>query len=171
MTASKLNKLLPYSFGSSLALIAIGLIVNPLWAQAAGTPCYYCTNYYYTQCLNETLPQCKGLKGYYKTQMAWALVSQNCHIPKGDGTTYPCPSTSSNPKTGVDCENVQCGEMTCPALAGQYRQGSVCIEQCNNCDGNGTSCNMLKNTEALNWSKKNGVLPSPCYGYCGCGNP
>lgn len=185
MTISNLRNLLPYTSGFSVALLVMGMIVNPVFAQSGGSACYICTNFWYSNCMDGTLPQCQGFPNtnmgqYQKMQMAWKLVSENCHFPTKLNMygqvieTKPCPSSQSNPQSGYSCESEKCGQFTCNVnytISPYFRPGSVCVELCRECELS-KDCSLLQNKEAIDYSKKTGViLSSNCYGYCGCGSP
>jgi hypothetical protein len=179
MNSSFLKSLLPYCVGSSLAMLTLGLVIAPVWSQQGGSQCYYCTNFYYSNCMDGTFPECNSIDAstnygkYKRMQKANELVRLNCHVKQPDGSTKPCPSTTSKSYEGLNCESESCAILVCNEFGVYpFRPGSTCTAQCNNCDQSYNNCNMLRNEEALDHLKKHGFpMASNCFGYCGCGNP
>jgi hypothetical protein len=181
------QRLLPFSLGISLSLLLLGLITNPLFAQSS--PCMSCQNFYYNLCKSKQPLQgettgCehidpKSNHGYGANMLdhcCRTYAKNKCYGPSpNDGNKYPCPD-SGQTYEGKNCDSEYCSILACNG-AGKFRNGSACLNFCNNCevDGSATSngCNQLRNNEAFRWVDDNQpfLLPSNCLSYCGCGNP
>lgn len=156
------NRITPWTAGATVALLLVALVVQPLWAESSQcgdcqvawyNTAMSCNSGFSTPC-SQYCPANTQYKMYMLSQCARSYAYNRC---------YDLCQLENPPQTS-DCSSATCSESTCD---NEFTQdGSLCGGSCNNCDAAGNSCNQLQ----VNPPPPPESL-TPCFTYCGCGNP
>jgi len=153
------ERLTPFTGVAAIAVLIVALVVQP--ALALTPACQACINFWSANSDKKAGQPCFGIPpGPQLQQCIQAQIDANCrkvvsNWPWGSYTT-PCPGSSGPGYT--DCTLPECSFVSCDEW-----HGTVCTKMCNSCDAT-HNCNQLQQFVPV-------VTLSPCYEYCGCGNP
>lgn len=151
-------RLTPFTGGAALALLILGLVVDP--AQAGTLECRQCL-YTWRWDGPAAAQACAGKTGYELKHCRMELANEKCRTPHP-----PAPGICADPAPPGGGGYADCASDACSLThyCGENLTTS-CTEYCAGCDSSGANCNPLPVLPPPpSW------MPSHCHTYCGCGS-